>query len=81
MYEFSIPFMRGMFIQNNHDGNNDNLSSNCGAEGETNDPEIISLRHQQAKNFMAILPYLGTFRSIPDTGVSLSCFSAQRRSF
>jgi glycogen operon protein len=41
--------------EDNRDGNNDNLSSNCGAEGETNDPKILSLRNQQAKNFMAIL--------------------------
>jgi len=41
--------------EGNRDGNNDNLSSNCGVEGETNDPQILSLRNQQAKNFMAIL--------------------------
>ena len=41
--------------EDNRDGNNDNLSSNCGAEGETNDPEILSLRRQQARNCMAIL--------------------------
>jgi glycogen operon protein len=41
--------------ENNRDGNNDNLSSNCGAEGETNDPKILSSRNQQARNFMAIL--------------------------
>jgi glycogen operon protein len=41
--------------EDNRDGNNDNLSSNCGAEGETNEPNIVSLRQQQAKNFMAIL--------------------------
>jgi glycogen operon protein len=41
--------------EDNRDGNNDNLSSNCGVEGETNDPKILSLRNQQAKNFMAIL--------------------------
>jgi glycogen operon protein len=41
--------------EDNRDGNNDNLSSNCGAEGETNDPKILSLRNQQAENFMAIL--------------------------
>ena len=41
--------------EDNRDGNNDNVSSNCGAEGETNDPQILSLRKQQARNFMAIL--------------------------
>ncbi|MEW6441198.1 MAG: glycogen debranching protein GlgX [bacterium] len=41
--------------ENNRDGSNDNLSWNCGAEGETRDPQILSLRNRQAKNFMAIL--------------------------
>ncbi len=41
--------------QNNIDGNDDNASWNCGAEGETNDPEVTRLRKRQAKNFMAIL--------------------------
>lgn len=41
--------------EDNRDGNNDNLSWNCGAEGVTSDPQILSLRKQQAKNFMAIL--------------------------
>jgi pullulanase/glycogen debranching enzyme len=31
------------------------LRQNHGAEGGTNDPKILSLRNQQAKNFMAIL--------------------------
>ncbi|HYQ60337.1 MAG TPA: hypothetical protein VEP29_04765, partial [Desulfatiglandales bacterium] len=39
----------------NRDGNNDNLSWNHCVEGETGDPKILSLRLQQAKNFMAIL--------------------------
>ncbi len=41
--------------EDNRDGNNDNLSSNYGCEGETNDPIILSLRNRQVKNFMAIL--------------------------
>jgi glycogen operon protein len=41
--------------EDNRDGNNDNLSSNYGSEGETKDPKIVSLRKQQAKNFTAIL--------------------------
>jgi isoamylase len=41
--------------ENNRDGSSDNLSSNCGAEGETNDPKILSLRTRQVKNVMAIL--------------------------
>lgn len=41
--------------ENNQDGSNENFSSNCGVEGETDDPGIIELRRRQAKNFMAIL--------------------------
>jgi isoamylase len=41
--------------QNNTDGYNDNASWNCGAEGETTDPDIARLRKRQAKNFMAVL--------------------------
>jgi len=41
--------------EHNHDGHNDNLSWNCGREGETDDPKILALRKRQAKNFMAIL--------------------------
>ncbi|MBW2283042.1 MAG: glycogen debranching protein GlgX [Deltaproteobacteria bacterium] len=41
--------------QENRDGTNDNYSWNCGWEGETDDPDIMSLRHGQARNFMAIL--------------------------
>jgi glycogen operon protein len=39
----------------NRDGSNDNLSWNCGAEGETGDHEVISLRYRQVRNFLAIL--------------------------
>ena len=43
----------------NHEGNNDgcnhNLSWNCGAEGDTDDADILALRRRQAKNFLAIL--------------------------
>ncbi|MFZ5867020.1 MAG: glycogen debranching protein GlgX [Thermodesulfobacteriota bacterium] len=41
--------------QDNQDGTNDNLSWNCGFEGDTNDPGILELRKRQAKNFIAIL--------------------------
>jgi glycogen operon protein len=41
--------------EQNRDGNNHNLSWNCGAEGDTDDPEILRLRRRQARNFMAIL--------------------------
>ncbi|MCG6900256.1 MAG: glycogen debranching protein GlgX [Gammaproteobacteria bacterium] len=41
--------------EQNRDGNNHNLSWNCGAEGETGERDIVELRRRQAKNFMAIL--------------------------
>ncbi|MGD0470805.1 MAG: glycogen debranching protein GlgX [Terriglobales bacterium] len=41
--------------ESNYDGINDNLSWNCGAEGDSNDPNIDSLRNRQVRNFMAIL--------------------------
>ena len=37
-------------LENNCDGTNDNHSWNCGAEGETGDANIISLRKQLIKN-------------------------------
>jgi len=40
----------------NTDGSDDNLSWNCGWEGEANVPsEIVALRHQQIKNFCCLL--------------------------
>lgn len=41
--------------EGNRDGSNDNLSWNCGTEGETDDPAIKAMRRRQAKNAMAIL--------------------------
>jgi len=41
--------------EDNRDGANDNCSWNCGSEGDTNDPTILRLRQQQAKNLLAIL--------------------------
>ena len=41
--------------ENNRDGTNDNLSWNCGAEGVTDNPHVLALRRQQARNFMALL--------------------------
>ena len=41
--------------ENNTDGNNANLSWNCGTEGASDDPAINQLRLQQQKNFAAIL--------------------------
>ncbi|MDE6916334.1 MAG: glycogen debranching enzyme, partial [Lachnospiraceae bacterium] len=40
---------------NNTDGANDNNSWNCGAEGDTDDPEILALRNRLRKNAFAIL--------------------------
>jgi glycogen operon protein len=41
--------------EDNRDGTNDNLSWNCGVEGETDAPAVSALRRRQAKNFIAIL--------------------------
>ena len=40
---------------NNTDGANDNLSWNCGFEGETTDPEIRKLRRRMIRNAFAVL--------------------------
>ena len=42
-------------LDDNNDGDNHNNSWNCGVEGPTSDPEIIKLRGQQMRNFMATL--------------------------
>jgi isoamylase len=41
--------------EENRDGYDDNNSWNCGAEGETDDPQVLGLRRRQAKNLMATL--------------------------
>ncbi|MFO1324403.1 MAG: glycogen debranching protein GlgX [Burkholderiales bacterium] len=41
--------------ENNRDGNNNNLSWNCGAEGPTDDPAINALRWRQSRNLLATL--------------------------
>ena len=41
--------------EDNRDGNDNNLSFNCGVEGPTEDPEILSLRAKQQRNFLATL--------------------------
>ena len=48
--------------EDNRDGTNDNLSWNCGVEGDTDDPQIISLRERQMRNVLTILM---TSRGIP----------------
>jgi glycogen operon protein len=41
--------------ENNRDGNSNNLSWNCGAEGPTDNPEINTLRERQKRNLLATL--------------------------
>jgi isoamylase len=41
--------------ENNQDGNNNNLSWNCGVEGPTDDPGIQALRAKQKRNMLATL--------------------------
>ncbi|MGQ0844243.1 MAG: glycogen debranching protein GlgX [Sporichthyaceae bacterium] len=41
--------------EDNRDGESHNRSWNCGAEGETDDPEILELRARQQRNFIATL--------------------------
>ncbi len=40
---------------NNTDGSDDNRSWNCGAEGDTDDPEVLSLRFRMIRNACAVL--------------------------
>jgi isoamylase len=42
-------------LENNQDGENNNLSANYGAEGPTEDPAIVEVRRRQMRNFMATL--------------------------
>ncbi|HSA51118.1 MAG TPA: glycogen debranching protein GlgX [Yinghuangia sp.] len=41
--------------EDNRDGESYNRSWNCGAEGETDDPEVLALRARQQRNMMATL--------------------------
>ena len=41
--------------EDNRDGSSNNLSWNCGAEGPTDDPDIIELRERQKRNMLATL--------------------------
>ena len=41
--------------EDNRDGHNNNLSWNCGAEGPTDDPDVLALRERQQRNFIATL--------------------------
>ncbi len=42
-------------LEENRDGENNNLSWNCGVEGPTSDPAIRALRARQTRNFLATL--------------------------
>jgi glycogen operon protein len=42
-------------LEDNHDGNDDNRSWNCGAEGPTDDEGILELRRRQQRNFVTTL--------------------------
>ena len=48
--------------EGNRDGSNENLSWNCGREGETRNREILDLRFRQMKNMLTLLL---TSRGIP----------------
>nr|WP_112474063.1 glycogen debranching protein GlgX [Streptomyces sp. ST1020] len=41
--------------EGNRDGESHNRSWNCGAEGDTDDPEVLRLRARQTRNFIATL--------------------------
>ncbi|MFI5797694.1 glycogen debranching protein GlgX [Streptomyces sp. NPDC051677] len=41
--------------EDNRDGESHNRSWNCGAEGESDDPEVLRLRARQMRNFIATL--------------------------
>ena len=41
--------------EQNRDGTSNNRSWNCGVEGETDDPDVLELRHRQAANLIATL--------------------------
>jgi isoamylase len=41
--------------ESNHDGTDDNRSWNCGAEGPTDDPDVLALRARQSRAMLATL--------------------------
>ena len=41
--------------EENRDGSDNNISWNCGVEGEATDPSVLALRRRQARNHLAIL--------------------------
>ena len=52
--ELRAEAQRGQW-RRHRDGENHNLSWNCGVEGPTDDPAIRALRERQKRNFMATL--------------------------
>jgi isoamylase len=42
-------------LEDSKDGTDDNRSWNCGAEGPTDDPEVLKLRWRQRRNFLTTL--------------------------
>ncbi len=42
-------------LEDNQDGANDNRSWNCGAEGETDDEAVLTLRARQQRNLLATM--------------------------
>ncbi len=42
-------------LEDNRDGNDNNISWNCGVEGPTDDPAILALRARQSRNLLATL--------------------------
>jgi glycogen operon protein len=42
-------------LEESRDGTDDNISWNCGVEGETSDPAVLELRKRQMRNFLATL--------------------------
>jgi len=42
-------------LEDNRDGTDDNRSWNCGAEGPTDDPDVLALRGRQQRNLLATL--------------------------
>jgi len=61
--------------EDNRDGNNDNLSWNCGVEGPTEDAAINALRTRQEKNALALLI---VSQGIPMISMGDECGRTQR---
>lgn len=41
--------------ENNRDGHNDNLSTNCGVEGPSDDPDVVACRERRKRSLIATL--------------------------